>query len=112
MSAFEVRILTEPEHNQWDHLVEQSIQGTIFHSSGWIAAAAKIYNVDCAIIGDFNNADLIVGCSLYIKNIFPGYKIGYTTNKITPYGGCVISNPTSGHVCESETREHEIISLV
>jgi len=112
MSAFEVRILTEPQYDQWDHFVEQSVQGTIFHSSAWITTSSKMHNVDFAIIGVFNNSDLIGGCSLYIKNIFPGYKIGYTIDQLTPYGGFVIANPTSVHVRESETRDHEIISLV
>jgi hypothetical protein len=112
MSKFETRILIESEYNQWDQLVKQSAQGTIFHSTKWITTASKNLNLDYIIIGVFNGSELIGGCFFYIKNIFHIFKIGYTGIPLTPYGGFVISIPNSTKIREIEMREHEIIFLI
>jgi hypothetical protein len=112
MAKSEVRVLLEPEYRQWDQLVEHSEQGTIFHSSSWIAAAAKMLALDFILIGVFKNSELIGGCSFYRKNLFFGYRIAYTANTFSPYGGFVLENPASTQVRENETRHHEIISLI
>jgi hypothetical protein len=105
-------MLTEPDYSLWDDLVQQSHQGTIFHSSAWITTISQLKKVDFRIIGVFRNSELIGGCTFYIKNLFPGYKIGFTNDEVTPYGGCVISNPPSVHIRHSEIHEHEILSLI
>jgi len=113
MSKYEARILTESEYIHWDQLVERSEMGTVFHSSKWITTAAKKLNVDYAIIGVFNDSQLIGGCFFYIKKIFHVFKIGYTGVPLAPFGGFVI--PTlhkKGKVRESEDKEYEIISLI
>ena len=71
MAKFEVRILTEPEYSQWDQFVEQSVQGTVFHSSSWITPAAKMLQFDPVIIGVFDTAQ-IMGAVLFSGRIsFP-----------------------------------------
>jgi hypothetical protein len=112
MSESEVRILTEPEYNQWDELVEQSRQGTIFHSSGWITTAAKVLHLDLVIIGVFNKTQLIGGCSLFLETTSGFYTKGTTELPLTPYGGFVIANQKSSSVREQESREHGIILLI
>jgi hypothetical protein len=113
MSNLEARILKESEYNQWDQLVEQSEQGTIFHSSKWITTAAKNLNLDYTIIGVFTDSELIGGCFFYIKTIFHVFKIGYTGVPLTPFGGFVISQSRKKtKVRTSENREHEIISII
>jgi len=112
MSEYNVRLLNEPEYNQWDQLVVESEQGTIFHLSKWIAITAKFSHSDYAIIGVFYGSQLIGGCSFYLKKIFYRYKIGYTNNSLTPYGGFVFSPSKSKKVREFELKEYEIISLI
>ena len=112
MSKFEVRILSETEYPLWDRLVEQSSQGTIFHTSGWITTVTKMLHVNSTIIGVFNNSDLLGGCLFYREDLFHFYKKGTNDIPMTSYGGFVISNPTSSQVRDAETREHQIISLI
>jgi hypothetical protein len=112
MSNFEVRILTEPEFRRWDRFVEESVQGTIFHSSGWITSTAKILQMSPVIIGVFDHSEINGGCSFYRQDLFGFYKKATTEVTLTPYGGFVIANPKSIHVRECETREHEIVSLI
>jgi hypothetical protein len=112
MSKLEARILTEPEYHQWDRLVLQSGQGTVFQSSPWITTAAEFLHSDYAIIGVFDNSDLIGGCSFYIQEVFHVLKKGLTNIPLTPYGGFVIPVKNNGKVRESEGRESEIFSLI
>ncbi|MCK9592804.1 MAG: GNAT family N-acetyltransferase [Methanoregula sp.] len=112
MPEFNVRILPEPEYDQWDHLVEKSVQGTVFHLSSWITTAAKILQVCPVIIGVNSTAGLIGGCSFYLNALYHFYKKGTTEVTLIPYGGFVIENPKSTQVRECETREHKIISLI
>lgn len=112
MAKFEVRILTEPEYSQWDQFVEQSVQGTVFHSSSWITPAAKMLQFDPVIIGVFDTTQIIGGCSFFRKEIFPFFKIGTNDITLTSYGGIVTENKKSNNVREYETRYHEIISLI
>jgi hypothetical protein len=112
MATFEVRILDRPDYSQWDHFVERAEYGTIFHSSSWITTAAEMHQFDPVIIGVFDNAELISGCSFYREDLYHFYKKGSTDETLTPYGGFIIPNPRSTHVRECESREHEIISLI
>jgi hypothetical protein len=112
MSTFDVRVLTEPEYPAWDQLVQESGQGTIFHTSLWVTTVSELFKVDYVIIGVFNSSELIGGCSFYIKHLLPGYTIAYTLNNLTPYGGIVIGPQKSSQIRECETREHETISLI
>jgi ribosomal protein S18 acetylase RimI-like enzyme len=110
MAKLEARILTEPEYPQWDRLVLQSGQGTVFQSSPWITTAAKFLHAEYAIIGVFDNSDLIGGCSFYLQKVFHVLKKGVTDIPLTPYGGYVIPARNAGKVRES--REFEIFSLI
>lgn len=112
MSTIEVKVLNKHEFEQWDQFIRRSGQGTVFHLSGWMTTTAKILHADYAIIGVFHNADLIGGCTFFIQDIFHVYKRGRTNVPLTPYGGLVFSLPKSKNVRSSETREHEIISLI
>jgi hypothetical protein len=112
MSRFEARILTEDDYDQWDTLVRQSGQGTIFHSSDWITLTAKYLRSGYALIGVFNGSELIGGCFFYVKRTFSSLKIGYTTSPLMPWGGFVLPLPKSTTVHETESREREIIELI
>ena len=112
MSKSEARILTAQEYNQWDQLVARSDFGTIYHTSLWITTISKMLHLEHVIIGVFNESELIGGCSFFIKKIFPGFKIGYTLAPLTYYGGFVLPPPNSTNVRSSETKTHEVISLI
>jgi len=112
MPKIEVRLLTEIDYNQWDLLVERSEHGTIFHSSKWITTAAKNFHTDYAIIGAFDNSNLIGGCSFYIKDLFHFLRVGYTNAPLTPYGGFVLSIPTQKYTRASEQEANEIVSEI
>ena len=108
----EVRNLSEHDYDQWNQLVERSVNGTIFHSSIWITSAAKILHLDYAIIGVFKDSQLIGGCSFYFKSKFHVFKTGYTNVPFFPYGGFVISLPNNKNTRSSELKVHEIFSLI
>jgi lipid II:glycine glycyltransferase (peptidoglycan interpeptide bridge formation enzyme) len=112
MSRIEARILAEDELDTWDQLVRRSEQGSVFHSSKWITLSAKSLRSDYAIIGVFNDSELIGGCFFYIKTLFSALKIGYTTTPLMPWGGFVLSPPQSSSLRAVETREREIVSLI
>jgi len=107
-----VRVLTEPEYPQWDQLVDRSQQGTIFHTSGWITTVSKNLAIDHLIIGVFKKSDLIGGCFFYLKKKFHLFTIASTQVPLVPYGGFVISPSERTKVQRTESREHEIISLI
>ena len=49
----EARFLTPDEFDRWDRFVDQSPEGTIFHTSPWITTVAHFLNLQYAIIGVF-----------------------------------------------------------
>jgi hypothetical protein len=112
MSKIEVRILSQSEYNQWDQLVEQSRQGTIFHSSKWLTTTQKNLRSNYIIIGAFNKSDLIGGCSFFINKAFNFLKTGRTKIPLTPYGGFVLSSPKDKKGNLFEIDGYEAISVI
>jgi hypothetical protein len=112
MSKIEARVLTDNDYPEWDKLVEQSKQGTIFHSSIWVTTAAEILHLNYTIIGVFRDGQLIGGCTFYLDKKFRIFITGYTDVPLFPYGGIVILDSKSSNTKTSETREHEIIGLI
>ncbi len=112
MAKPEARFLTSDEYDQWDQFVDQSDQGTIFHTSKWIATVAHFLNLHYVIIGVFDNSDLTGGCFFYINEIFHVYKRGMTDVRLSPYGGIVFSPRKSKDIRADETKKYQIISLI
>jgi hypothetical protein len=112
LTQIDVHFLNESEYSQWDQLVNQSEQGTIFHSSKWITTVAKSLQIDYKIIGVFKDSVLIGGCSFYLLTKFHFYKFACTTVPLTPYGGFVVSPTKKIKIRSREFREHDIISLI
>lgn len=84
-----VRPLTQVDYPQWDSLVEESPQGSIFSSSTYLAILAEATGSRLKIIGCFLDEDLIGGCSLFERrNHFIGT---YAVSKgpDTPFCGFV-----------------------
>jgi lipid II:glycine glycyltransferase (peptidoglycan interpeptide bridge formation enzyme) len=108
----EARFLTLQDYEQWDTLVDQSEQGTIFHSSRWITTVAPFLHLKPAIIGVFDESNLIGGCSFYINEVFHLYKRGLTDVDLSPYGGIILAPHKSKDVHANETKKYQIISLI
>jgi hypothetical protein len=112
MAKPEARFLTADEYDQWDHFVDQSDQGTIFHSSKWMTTVAHFLHLHYAIIGVFDNSDLTGGCCFYINEIFHVYKRGMTDVRLSPYGGMVFSPRKSKDIRANETKKYQVTSLI
>ena len=112
MNPLETRLLTQDDYSQWDHLVEQSECGTIFHTSPWITTSARSHNLKYSMFGAFEGDQLVGGCFFYKKrkrNLFP---IGTTRISLSPYGGFLLPNPTKTKVRRYEARRREIVSAI
>jgi lipid II:glycine glycyltransferase (peptidoglycan interpeptide bridge formation enzyme) len=108
----EAHFLTPDEYDQWDRFVDQSPEGTIFHTSPWITTVAHFLNLQYAIIGVFYKDDLIGGCCFYLYEKFHLYKYGKSNVYLSPYGGIVFSPSKSKDVRSTESKKHQIISLI
>lgn len=93
----EARVLEKSEYPIWDELVENSPQGTIFHTSDWLSMCSDTFGGYLKIFGCFNNNDdLLCGCSLFVLKLKGILKIADSICTMTPYGGFVLrpSNST------------------
>lgn len=112
MAKPEARFLTSHEYDLWDQLVDQSDQGSVFHSSKWITTVAHFLDLEYAIIGVFDGSDLKGGCFFYIKELFHTYRRGMTDVELSPYGGIVFSSFKSKKVRSKEITKYQIASLI
>jgi len=108
MGELEVRALNKDEYSLWDHLVETSPYGTIFHKSSWMNIGREIFDRKLIIYGCFERGDLVGGCPLFIykSSIF---KMANSTFEMSPYGGIVLQVTSSSKVREREKQERDII---
>ena len=109
MSTIEVRELKKSEYKIWDELVENSPQGTVFHSSSWLNTCSEILNKKLKVYGCFKNGELIGGCPLYIYK-FGFLKTASSVIKMTPYGGVILAQLPSNKVREKERIYRNIIA--
>jgi len=99
----ETRILTETEYSLWDKLVEDSSQGTLFHTSRWLNN-----NGNLAIYGCFRNDELVGGCPLFIRDGIL-FRSASSTFDMCPYAGIVIKDSLSDDVRKQEKYRKDII---
>lgn len=92
MKKLDVRDLDSSEYKLWDNLVEESLHGTLFHTTDWLKMSG---DPKCSyhqhLYGCFKEGELIGGCSFLSKR-FRSFNIGSTAFNITPYGGFVIKD--------------------
>ena len=101
-SNIEARILEESEYPIWDELVENSPQGTIFHTSDWLGICSDTFGREPKIFGCFNNDELIGGCSLFVHKLKGIFKCANSTCTMTPYGGFVLRPSKSTKIRKTE----------
>jgi hypothetical protein len=86
------REIKSNEYAQWDLLIQDSPQGTIFHTSDWLSTSANSLDKKFRIFGCFENNQLVAGCSFYQlrQNLL---RIALSSFPTTPYGGIVVAQP-------------------
>ncbi len=92
MNTIEIRPLEPQEYSAWDSFVGANPQGTIFHSSRWVNAIAKVTNKKSTIYGCFNHAQLIGGYVTYQKRFDLIYKSAISTAPMSSFGGLVVDD--------------------
>ena len=83
-SNITVRYLTAAEYADWDDLVTQSVQGTLFHKSYWLGASGEQFR----IYGCFKGEKLLAGLAIACGASRLGFKTGLHP-LLTPYLGVV-----------------------
>ncbi|WFN35328.1 GNAT family N-acetyltransferase [Methanogenium sp. S4BF] len=102
-STIEARVLEESEYSVWDELVENSVQGTIFHTSDWLGLCSESFKAEPKIFGCFNDKnELMCGCSLFIYKSKGIFKNAISTSVMTPYGGFVLRPSNSTKIRKME----------
>jgi hypothetical protein len=89
MADPEARELTSDDFAEWDKLVMESPQGTIFQTSDWLRLCAEEWRGKTKFWGCFQNDELIGGCALRVLNI--GFlKRAANSSMMTPYAGVIL----------------------
>jgi len=89
---YDIRRLKEEDFSEWDRLVEESPQGTIFHSSLWISTCAEVLPGEHEIIGCYKGEELFAGCPIRSYNIGP-LKISKSFTSFTSYYDGIVIKP-------------------
>lgn len=91
MRQLEVRVLGDAEFKEWDALVADSAQGTVFHTSDWLVGNALLLDQGLILLGCYDGEGLIGGCPLYLSRPYRFLHVASSKAVSTPYGGMVIS---------------------
>ncbi len=109
MTDIEVRKLEKKEYNVWDQLVDQSPQGTIFHTSSWLVTCSRLLNLELKLYGLFKNDLLNGGCALFHHKLKGLLRYATSTCSMTPYGGIIMKQANKSKVREIEDTTRETI---
>lgn len=112
MSKFEVRELSPEEYSLWDMVVAESLQGTIFHSSGWVRTAAALTDRKPMLIGCFEGDSLYGGCTLYLQNYHGIVTSVLSVTPMTPYGGFFVAPLSSVKGIKQLNHTHSIVNAI
>jgi hypothetical protein len=98
----EVKKIEDPE--TWDRFVEESPQGTVFSTLGWMRIAAEAQGGEPVALGVFEGEKLLGGAAFLEIKKGPFRKA--TTPALTPYGG-ILHRPFRGkRSSEEESLRH------
>lgn len=110
MSKLEIRYLLEEEYVSWDSFVDETEEGTIYHTSVWNKALFKgVKGVSFSVLACFNADKKIVG------GIAFGWKKVYGVFKIivipyaSPFSGLLISKRNTDYVSKQENHSFSLI---
>jgi len=88
--AYEVRPLETEEYTQWDELVSESAQGTLFHTSNWLKGSGNGFR----IYGCFKGHEIRGGLAIGIY----GKRCAGHPDDLTPYLGIILPPPEGKYV--------------
>lgn len=98
MSDYTVRILEASEEQEWDNLVVQSPQGTIYSKAFWFRLISRVYGLNYCLYGCFKGDELVGGAGIFHSTKY-GRKFAHKP-PLTPYCGLIIkrapANRTGG----------------
>jgi hypothetical protein len=112
MSRTRVVELEEHQYSEWDHLTENTPQGTIFHRSFWLTACSELLKREHKILGVFQDDTLIAGCSFFTYAIGGLLKLASSICTMTPYGGVILPHPKTSRQRQEETTQRALIELM
>ncbi len=105
----EVKKLTEEELEDYDNLVDNSYEGTVFHKSWWLKLFQNIADIDYNVefFGCYENKELVAGFPIsYTKKY--GKKIAKAPPLLTPYMGSFYINKKLEKIVREITWKKEI----
>jgi hypothetical protein len=95
----EIKELTSQEDTQWDHIVESSSGGILFHLSAWLELLRQVQGTRLYKYGIFDDHVLVGVFPLFVKSIGPFRVAGSPViAEDTPYMGPVIGPEHLPHV--------------
>lgn len=110
--TIKIHELSRDEYDLWDGLVENSPQGTIFHSIHWLTTTSRSLKLQFKLIGAFIGDQLVGGCCFYELKHFRLLKHAMTNVQLTPYSGFVISRSDRTSIRANEVWHNEILSAL
>jgi len=109
ITKYKIKTLEEKEYPEWNNLVDNSPNGTIFHKSWWLKASGR----DFVIYGYFREKKLYAGIAFCFKKILQ-FRIA-SHPPLTPYSGILFMKQNLKYVNKlSETKQitTEIVSKI
>jgi hypothetical protein len=112
MSKTKVVELGEHEYSEWDRLIENTPQGTIFHRSFWLSACSELLKGEHKILGVVQDDALIAGCSFFAFTVGGFLRLASSVCTMTPYGGVILPHAKTSRQRQQETSQRELIELI
>jgi hypothetical protein len=111
MSEYEVRQVEPDEHDSWDEFVEQSPQGTLYHTSRWKRVIDAAYQpASLRLLACFGPHGIVGGCVLLDREKY-GQRTGVTP-LLTPYAGFLLEEPPGGKLSDKVSRQAAILGAM
>jgi hypothetical protein len=113
MMNLEVREATSSSYPEWDRLVIDSPQGTIFHTSGWLSTMSHHMGKEMTFLQCCDTSSrpprTVGGCAfLTYKKLFS--RIATDRFVATPYGGIFLLPPPTNSQSEIESWHNRIVN--
>lgn len=105
-----VKILSKTEWRNWDKLVKDSPQGTLFHSSIWLEMMEELLESEIRIYGCFSGENLVGGCPVLIRKKGPFKKTRIPP--LTPFLGILTEPTKSFRISAIESLNKKIIDSI
>lgn len=112
MNDFVIRYLTEDEYDEWNHFVDESEYGTIFHKTFWNKALFKLDTaIKLSVIGCYKQDRLVGGAIFGWKKKFQKIRI-----VVPPYSSCfygiLIKERDTVYILKSERYRYVVLNAI